>query len=264
MWASWFQQLMSPARPGAAAPARPPAKGGVPWQVDGLAVELRRKAMRTLRITVYPPDGRVVVSAPLQADDEQIRRFVASRLDWIRARQAALQARPQLPVAALAPGTLVPFLGGQLCLDIVSRPGRAGTASLRPPLDGSGPAVLELAVSPGAGPDRLARVMDRWYRQELQGMIGPLLARWEPRLGVKAAGWGLRHMKSRWGSCHTGRRWLMFSTTLAACTPDCIEYVVVHELCHLLEPGHGPAFKDLMTRFLPDWPRRRRELNHRG
>jgi len=120
---------------------------------------------------------------------------------------------------------------------------------------------MELAARAGSDAGHRLEILDRWYRKQLKLELAPLIAKWEPILGVKAASWGVRKMRTRWGSCNPGAKRLWFNLELAKKPPECLEYVVVHELVHLLERHHDAHFKALMGQFLPQWPRIRDELN---
>lgn len=223
-------------------------------EVEGVSVEVLRKPIRRLYLRVYPPDGRVRLTAPLHAGDGVLRAFLLARIGWVRRRQAALAARPRAPRPEYVTGESVAFFGGRLALEVVEQ---AGRACILP----RGKEAIVLRVRPGSGRDGREAVLRAWLRGELDRRIGALLARWQPVLGVRASSWGVRAMRTRWGTCHLRKRRITLNLELAARPPSCLEYVVVHELTHLLEPGHGLRFQALMDRFLPDWRRTRAELN---
>ena len=120
--------------------------------------------------------------------------------------------------------------------------------------------VLDLFVRPGATATQREAVLLRWYREQLKALIPPLLEKWQPVLGVQAADWGIKKMKTKWGTCNIDARRIWLNLELAKKPVQCLEYIVVHELVHLLERHHGERFTSLMDRYLPDWPSRRAEL----
>ena len=223
-------------------------------EVAGLQVEVVRKAIRHLHITVYPPDGRVRLAVPFWVGEEAIRLAVIERLEWIKRHREKFAGQVRQPERAMAEGETHWFLGKKYRLEVREVPGREGVA-LR------GLDSMELAVRAGSELGHRREVLERWYRKRLKLEIEPLVAKWEPELGVKAATWGVRKMKTRWGSCNVKAKRIWFSLELAKKPPECLEYVVVHELVHLLERRHDARFKELMTLHLPEWRQIRKQLN---
>lgn len=222
--------------------------------VAGIQVEIVRKVIRHLHITVYPPDGRVRLAVPFWVGEEAIRLAVVERLAWIKRHQERFAGQVRKPERKMAEGEMHWFQGRSYTLAIREVSGREGVAVKRPD-------TIELALRAGSEIGHRWDLLDRWYRKRLQLEIAPLIAKWEPELGVKAAFWGVRRMKTRWGSCNPVARRLWFSLELAKKPPECLEYVVVHELVHLLERRHDARFKELMTLHLPEWRRIKKRLN---
>jgi predicted metal-dependent hydrolase len=146
------------------------------------------------------------------------------------------------------------FLGAPYRLEIITAPG-AAKVTLR------GLDILELRVRPGADAAQRERVLQRWYRRQLSESIPPLLAKWQPRLGVQLSFCGIKKMKSKWGSCHRPSRRIWLNLELVKRSAASLEYIVVHELAHLIEPNHGARFKAILDEHLPDWRQRRKTLN---
>ena len=222
--------------------------------VDGIQVEVVRKAIRHLHITVYPPDGRVRMTVPFWAGESAIRLAVTERLAWIKGHREKFAGQVRQPERAMAAGETHWFLGKKYSLDIREVSGREGVIL-------KGTDTMELAVRAGSDTAHRRDLLDRWYREQLKQEIAPLIAKWEPALGVKASAWGVRKMKTRWGSCNVKARRLWFSLELAKKPPECLEYVVVHELAHLLERRHDARFKEIMTLHLPQWRQIKKRLN---
>lgn len=223
-------------------------------EVAGLHIEVVKKAILHLHIAVYPPDGRVRVAVPLWVKDEAIRLAVLDRLAWIRRHQEKLAVQPRQSEREMVNGETHWFQGRKYRLEIRESSGREA-------LNLKGLATMELAVRPGSDAGHKREILDRWYRKQLKLELAPLVAKWEPLLGVKTTSWGVRKMRTRWGSCNPMARRLLFNLELAKKPPECLEYVVVHELVHLFERHHNAHFKALMNQFLPQWPRIRDELN---
>jgi predicted metal-dependent hydrolase len=224
--------------------------------MDGIPIELTRKRMRTIRLTLRPPDGQALVSAPMRTSLAEIKDFLATRVTWIRKHQERMRGQLVEPAREYLPGERH-LLWGQ-AYDLVVEPvsGRASVL-LRDNL-------LVLLVKPDSTLKRREALVKAWYRRQLEAALPPLATAWEARLGVKAAGFSLWQMKSRWGSCNPRTALVRLNLELARKPPECLEYVLVHELVHLLEASHGPRFKALMDRFMPDWRERRKRLNSKG
>jgi len=223
-------------------------------RVGDLAVQIVRKDIKNLHLGVYPPNGRVRVAAPLGFSDDAVRLAVIGKLGWIKKQQAkfALQARENQ--REMVSGESHYYLGRRYRLRVVEREG-ASRVALR------NLATLELKVGPGADRSARERALNAWYRQRLRELVPPLLAKWEAALGVKASSWGIKRMKTRWGSCNAQARRIWLSLELAKKPVQCLEYVMVHELMHLLERSHNGQFVSLMDRRLPLWRHHRQLLN---
>ena len=202
---------------------------------------------------MYPPDGRVRVAAPLAVSDDAVRLAVIDKLGWIRRQQEKFRRQPRESRREMVTGESHYFLGQRYRLRVVEHhgPSRAVRNKSR----------IDLYVRPGSGAEQRERVLQHWYRECLKEMVPPLLVRWQPILGVEAAGWGVRRMKTKWGTCNvgTGRIWL--NLELAKKPAPCVEYLVVHELLHLLERHHNDRFLGLLDQALPQWRLHREELN---
>ena len=221
--------------------------------VSGIEVDVVYKDIKNLHIGVYPPLGRVRVAAPNRLDDEQVRLAVVSRLPWIRRHRTQLQAAERQSVREMVTGESHYVWGSRLRLKVVERPGRSHVE-----IDGR---HLMLYVPESMTTDQRRNVLDRWYRDQLRQAVPELVEKWERRMRVTVPKWSIRRMKTKWGSCNreTGHIW--FNVELAKKSPECLEYVVVHEMIHLLERTHGERFSKLMSKFMPNWQVRRDLLN---
>jgi predicted metal-dependent hydrolase len=196
--------------------------------VEGVTVELVRKPVKNLHLRVLPP-GKVRLTMPRRASERVARAMIVERLDWIRQHQAALAHKADLD-REVVHGEQHYFMGELYELSIIEK---AAPAQVRVKGD-----LIELSVRPGAD---CARVLEKWHREHLHQLIGEMVEEWAPKLGVRVKGWGVRKMRSRWGSCHTRDKVIWLSLELAKMPMECLEYVVVHELCHLLEASHNAA-----------------------
>ncbi len=231
-----------------------------------VTVEVVWKKVKNINLTVHPPLGRVRISAPRRMSLDTIRAFANSKLDWIRMHQARMREqaretpgetprdRPRSPRdSEYVDGELHDVWGKRYLLAVSERdvPSSIG-------LNHDG---LLLQVRPRTNRDQRRAVVESWYREQVRTAVPPLLARWEPRLGVKLERFQVRRMKTRWGSCTPSARTIRLNTELATKPPVLLEYIVVHELVHLLEPSHNARFVALMDRYMPDWRTHRDELN---
>lgn len=231
-----------------------PAPEPYALEAAGLSAQVRRKPIRTLRITLKPPDGALHVSAPLRVPDQAIRAFIESRRDWIEThRQRMAKAIPAAPRAYLD-GDSLPLLGRQVLLRLKVQ-GRVARASL------DGPDTLILTVPAGATRVRRESAVRRWYSRQLVEAALAILPDRQVSMGVLAQELKVRSMRSRWGSCNTRTGAITLALELAWRPPENLEYVLVHELAHLLVRSHGKRFKSILDRQLPDWRSRRKALN---
>lgn len=225
-------------------------------RVEDIDIELVRSDVRHVRISVRPPSGFVRVSSPRRLSEGELRRLLAPRLAWIRRKQAEIRARELRPEPTFESGERHRVAGRTFRLLVLEASGTPGARFLADDL-------LELRVRPGSTREQRAAVLARWQRGELGKRAEALRAMWEARIGVKAAELRIKRMRTRWGSCNPRARRVWLNLELAAHADESLEYVVVHELVHLLEPSHGPRFKRLMDEHLPEW-RQRRAVLHRG
>jgi predicted metal-dependent hydrolase len=230
--------------------------GAVPLRIQDIEMELVRKpTLRNLRIRIYASDGRVRVSAPDYLGDDVVRRFVTDRLSWIRQKRELIANRLPQGERELVTGGTERYEGRDYRLQVIEGPGRE---SVEVTQDG----VMILRVKPLSSQDSRERLLSGWYRGRLKEKIPPLIAKWERVIGVVANEWGVKTMRTRWGSCNTGEKRIWLNLDLARKRPDQLEYVVVHELVHLLERSHNQRFKTLMDGFLPEWREIRKALNY--
>jgi hypothetical protein len=223
-------------------------------RVSGLPVQIVRKDIKNLHLGVYPPNGRVRVAAPLRVSDNAVRLAVIDKLGWIKRHRAKFAAQPRQTKREMVSGESHYYLGRRYRLRVV---------------EGRGPqcvivrsrTILELYACAGADEEDRQRVLQRWYRERLREIVPPLLAKWEAMLDVSAASVGIKRMKTKWGACNTDARRIWLNLDLAKKPVQCLEYLIVHELTHLIEPRHNERFVSLMDRHLPHWRLHRKMLN---
>lgn len=221
--------------------------------VRGIDVDVVYKDIKNLHIAVYPPMGRVRVAAPDRLDDSQVRIAVIRRLPWIKRQREQLRSAARQSERDMVTGESHYVWGVRLRLKVVERPGRAHIE-----IEGT---RLLLYVPAGSTSEARRHVLDRWYRAQLRHELPTLIERWEQTLGLAVPKWSIRCMKTKWGSCNRQTRHIWFNVELAKKHPDCLEYIVVHEMTHYLERNHGDRFTKLMDDHMPDWRNRRDMLN---
>lgn len=223
-------------------------------QIGSIKFELVRKPIKHMRINVLPPNGQVEVIAPKSFTDTAIRVAFAARIPWIKKQQQALDQQARQTQRQWVSGECHYLWGKAYRLAVIEH---AGAHQVRFGKDN----YLELWVRPGTKTENRAKVLHRFYRQELSQEIPKLLDKWLPRLKVELNDWRIKQMKTKWGSCNIEARRLWLNLELAKKPHTCLEYLVVHELVHLLERNHNARFIAYMDQFLPDWRERRALLN---
>ncbi len=222
-------------------------------RIHNILVELERKPIKNMYLRILPPEGRVHISAPIRMSDEEINRFVASKEEWILKHQARMENRPAPRQYQYHSGEQVKLWGSTYTLIL-----REGVTQNRVEIIGD---EIILNIKSGSTEDMRRKLLKSWYRKALEAEIPFLIARWEQEMGVSSSGFVIRDMKSRWGSCNIRTKQICLNLQLAKLPMRCLEYVVVHELVHLLERNHNKVFQAYMDRYLPDWRIIKRELN---
>lgn len=226
---------------------------GAAVQLGELRIEVVRKNIKHVHLSVHPPTGRVRIAAPRHLSDDAIRSFAIGKLGWIRRQRKKLQEQErETPREYLDRETH--YVWGRRCLLRIAE-------REAPPFVEWRHHRLTLSVRPGAGTARRAEVLEAWYRDQLREAAAPLAAQWQQRLGVRVDRFFVQRMRTRWGSCNPAAGTIRLNTDLAKKPRECLEYILVHELSHLLEPTHNTRFVALMDRFLPGWVHRRELLN---
>ncbi len=221
--------------------------------IRGIDVDVIYKDIKNLHIGVYPPLGRVRVAAPERLDDDQVRLAVIQRLPWIKRQREQLKAAPRQTEREMVTGESHYVWGLRKRLKVVERPGRTHFE-----VDGD---RLVLYVPADTSAEKRRAYLDKWYRDQLRQAIPELITKWEQALDVIVPKWTIRRMKTKWGSCNRETRYIWFNAELAKKHPDCLEYIVAHEMAHYFERNHGERFTKLMDKYLPDWRNRRDQLN---
>lgn len=228
--------------------------------IGDTTVHVTKKKVKNLNLSVHAPDGKVKLSAPHHMKNEEIQAFITSKIPWISKQQEKVKKRQTMTTNKL-PEYLTTerhcFAGKKYYFKILDVDCFEG----KPRVEISVVGEMVMYVNPRRDREYREKLMKAFYREHLKKEIPSLIAKWEPIMKVKVNDWGVKQMKTRWGSCNvqTGRIWL--NLELAKKSPDCLEYLVVHEMVHLLERKHSERFYQLMDKFLPTWRERKKELN---
>lgn len=224
-------------------------------ETGGISVEVTFKKIRNIYLRVLPPAGEVRVSAPRNMSLGAVRAFVDSRLDWIRRHQARMKSQGSPPPRQYRDLEIHHVWGRPCLLAVVEADGRPCVE-----LDQS---RMILHVRPGSDLARRRAIVEQWRRDEVAKAALPLIAAWEPVMGVKVSRVSVRRMKTRWGSCSHARGSIRLNTELSGKAPEFLKYVLLHEMVHILEPSHNKRFGALMDRFFPEWRTLRKHRSFR-
>ena len=222
-------------------------------EIGDLAIDVTRKDVKNVHLSVHPPDGRVTLVAPTSTRIDVARAYAITKIGWIRQQQGKLvqQAR-EAPRQFV--GRETHYLWGRRHLLRVTE--CEGKPAVR--LDHR---TIHLQVRPGSTLETRAKVIHNWHLKLLHAAVPPLIKKWESRIGVEVQGYFLQRMKTKWGSCNAEQRTIRLNTELVKKPRDLLEYVVVHEMIHILAPTHSPRFFDLLSTHYPSWSEARTELN---
>ncbi|MCL8000638.1 M48 family metallopeptidase, partial [Brucella sp. 21LCYQ03] len=220
--------------------------------IDSVEIEVTFKAIKNLHLSVHPPMGRVTIASPDFYDLEKVKIYAATKLGWIKREQRKIRSQEREEPKLMITQESHQFLGKRYLLKVVE--------AKRPKLVLKH-LVIELYALPGASLEQKQKTLYNWYKRELDAKIGTLIFNYSRQMNLTDVHFGIRRMKTKWGSCNIEKRMLLFNIELAKKPVDCIEYIVVHELVHLLERNHNKNFIILMDRFLPNWRLQKKILN---
>lgn len=222
-------------------------------QLGDISIEVERKNIKNIYLSVYPPAGKVRISAPIRMDIDTIRVYALSKLRWIKKQQVKFLGQDrEVPPEYLNRESHY-YRGKRYLLKIVEIEGKP-----RIELKHS---TLVLYIRPSTPPEKRQVIIDKWYRSQLKIALPELIAKWEKQLNVKVHEFRIKKMKTKWGTCNTQAERIWINLELAKKPPECLEYIVVHEMIHLLERKHNSRFTALMDEHLPKWRFCKEELN---
>lgn len=218
-----------------------------------LSVDVIRKDIKNLHLSVHPPTGRVRIAAPERASLDTIRAFAVAHLVWIRRNQRKITMQEREPPREYLDRESHFVWGERVMLRVLERDAAPAVSREH--------RALTLHVRPGATMADRHQIVEGWYREEVRGAAVPVLAKWIALLNVSVNHMFVQRMKTRWGSCNPETRNIRLNTDLAKKPPECLDYVVLHELIHLRVSNHSPEFFAHLDRIMPQWRHIRQLLN---
>ena len=224
--------------------------------IEEFTIIVERKSIKNMYLRILPQDGSIHISTPLDMPEETIKTFAEERISWIRNKKrklAGTSLRQNTPVRRYLTGETHYLWGQPLYLNVI-------TTNVRPNVE-LYTNIIHLYVHPESTSEQRKNMLMEWYRQQLKDMIPQIFAHWEPIMGVHAKEIHIKIMKTRWGTCNTAEQRIWLNLHLAQKPLECVEYVIVHELCHLIVPNHSKRFYSYMDTFMPDWKNRKNLLN---
>lgn len=223
------------------------------FNLGEITVDVVQKDIKNIHLSVYPPSGRVRISAPLRMDIDTIRVFAIAKLGWIKGQQKKLvEQERETPREYLERESH--YVWGKRYLLKIEEHDAAPKVELKHN-------KMILRIRPATCQERKEEIFEGWYREQLKAALPPLIAKWEVLMGVRVGRCFVQKMRTKWGSCSHDSRNIRLNTDLAKKPPECLEYIVVHELAHLLEPTHNQRFSALMDQFMPKWRFYKDQLN---
>ncbi|MBI3257941.1 MAG: M48 family metallopeptidase [Ignavibacteriae bacterium] len=222
-------------------------------EVESISIEITRKKIKNIHLRVYPPLATVKISAPLKMDIDAIRTFAVTKLDWIKQHRSRMLGKERESQREFISGESHYFLGKSYVLEILE--------SNEKPSVSINEDKLVLRIKPDISAEERESIVHAWYRAQLKILVPQYFAKWEGVMNVKVNEFGIKKMKTKWGTCNVVKKRIWVNLELAKKSLDCLEYLVVHEMVHLLERSHNHRFVAFMDKFLPDWRVRKAELN---
>ena len=222
--------------------------------VSGIKVEVVKKDIKNLHLAVYPPKGRVRIATPQRVNDEAIRLFIVSKIKWIKKQIKSFQEQERQSVREYINRESHYFQGRRYLINIFEE-------NKKPRVKIRNKSTIDLYARPGSSAEKREKILNEWYREELKKQIPPIIDKWEKKIEVSVNDWGVKQMKTKWGSCNIEAKRIWLNLELAKKPKICLEYIIVHEMVHLLERHHNQRFIALMNQYMPQWESHKQELN---
>ena len=215
-------------------------------RVSDLQVEVLSKDIKNLHISIMPPDGRIRVSAPLNMSEESVRLAIVSKLSRIRREQKSFAAYIRESKKEMVSGESHFVDGNRYIFKLVE-------ANEIPSISLKKKKSIVMRARPNSSSGKREQIMHEWLRNRMRNNLAELIPKWESIIGVKASYYGIKRMRTKWGSCNSEQKRIWLNLELAKKSPQCLEYVLVHEIIHILEPKHSDRFFELLDEYMPTW-----------
>ncbi len=223
--------------------------------INDIEIELTKKNIKNINLSVHSPNGEVRISAPKKMTDEDIRSFALSKISWIEKQQAKFENQERIPKLEYISGENHYYFGQPYLLNVIYQSSNKSKVEIR------NKEYIELYVKEGISKEKREDIMKEWYRKEMKKVIPSIIEKWEKIMNLTVEEWGVKQMKTRWGTCNPNANRIWLNLELAKKPPYCLEYIIVHEMAHLIERGHGDRFKAIMDKYYPNWRNVKKELN---
>ncbi|SFD64991.1 hypothetical protein SAMN05518672_102790 [Chitinophaga sp. CF118] len=218
-----------------------------------IEIELIQKNIKNVHLSILPPQGAVRISAPVHLSEETIRLYAISKLSWIKSQQRKIRSQVRESKRQFLNKETHYFQGRKYLLRIIKEDKPAKVVLHKNHID--------LHIRPDTKIEQCQVIINEWYRTELKKLVPALIHKWEKIMGVEVMDWGIKQMKTKWGTCNIEARRIWLNLELAKKPLECLEYIIVHEMVHLLERNHNDRFLFYMDKFMPQWKTLRDKLN---
>jgi predicted metal-dependent hydrolase len=223
-------------------------------EVSNFSIDVIRKSIKNMHLSVYPPTGRVRIAAPLNVDDEAVKLFAISKLAWIKKNQRKFEMQDRQMPRVFEQRESHYFEGKRYLLRVTEQ-------NAPPRVEIKTKTYIDLFIRPNATVEQRQNCINEWYRKQLKNQIPQLIKKWEPIIGVSVSDWGVKQMKTKWGTCNIEQKRIWINLELAKKPHYCLEYIIVHEMIHLIERHHNDNFLAHLDKYLPKWKLYKDELN---
>jgi hypothetical protein len=222
--------------------------------ISNIKIDVVRKDIKNIHLAVYPPTGRVRIAAPLKVNEDAIRLFAVAKLGWIKRNQRKFEGQLRIPQREYKQRESHYFQGRRYLLNIIE-------TEATPKVVLRSKKFIDLHVRPDTPTSKRHEILTEWYRVQLKKQVPEIIEKWEAILKVKVSDWQVKQMKTKWGSCNIEKKRIWVNLELAKKPEHCLEYIIVHEMVHLLERHHNERFLYYMDTYLPTWRQLKTELN---
>jgi len=222
--------------------------------LGNISIDVVRKDIKNLHLGVYPPKGRVRIASPLKIDDEAVRLFAISKMAWIKKQQLKFETQERQSERRFVSGESHYYKGNRYLLNVIYH-------NAAPKVEIRNKTYIDLYVRVGSTLEQREKVLIEWYRKQLKDQIPALIDKWQKIIGVEVSDCGIKKMKTKWGSCTIEKRRIWLNLELAKKPEHCLEYIIVHEMVHLMERNHNNHFVACMDKLMPQWHFYKEELN---